>query len=144
MKMQSITICLLVAIPIYLLFGCIIFPQWKNYERLAHAGTRTSGKVIAKEPDNHQGVRYEYSVDSKMYFGSSCASFGGLPPFSQIEIGDEIPVTYWSVKPDVSVPGDPADLFGSWSVLLFGVLPLFSLIAGSVSAFRARKGRSPS
>lgn len=69
------------------------YPQWHNYERLAHAGLRTVGRVTAREPANHNSVVYEYSVASNSFSGRSSASFGGLPPLNQIGIGDKIPVT---------------------------------------------------
>jgi hypothetical protein len=137
--MKSKAIFFIVFAVIYGFFGCAIFPQWREYERLVHAGTETHGKVVAIEPENHQSVRYGYQVDSKLYSGSSSVGFGGLPPLSQIKIGDEIPVTYWPLHPWISLPGDPADLYASWSGLLFGVLPVVSLVAGTVAALQKRR-----
>ena len=137
--MKTFKIFLIVATTIYALFGFLIFPKWKELERLAHAGKQTAGHVTAKEPDNHQNLRYEYKVDSRIYSGRCSSGFGGLRPFLEIMIGDEIPVSFWTEHPDISVLGDPDDLFMSWSGLLFGVLPAFSLIAGGIFAVRMRK-----
>jgi hypothetical protein len=137
--MKTIAIFLVVAIAVYVFFGCVTYPQWKDYERLVHAGSKTRGRVIAKERENHQNVRYEYSVESKIYSGRSRVGVGGLPPFSQVMIGDEIPITYWPGRPSVSLPGDPAEVFSSWSTVLFGVLPFFSLIAGGSVALQSHR-----
>jgi hypothetical protein len=140
--MKTIAIFLVVAAAVYAFFGRAVFPQWKDYERLVHSGSKIRGKVVAKEPENHQSIRYEYSVDSKIYSGSSSTGFGGLPLLSEIKIGDQIPVTYWPERPSVSLPGDPADLYSSWSLLLFVVLPCVSLLVGGIAAFLMRR-RSP-
>jgi hypothetical protein len=138
--MKSLATILVVAAAIYAFFGSVIYPQWKDYERLAHSGSKIRGRVVSKEPENHQVVRYEYAVDSKIYYGSSSSSFGGLPSLSQIKIGDEIPVTYWPERPSISLPGNPSEVYFSWSVLLFGVLPSVSLLAGGAVAFRLPRG----
>ena len=143
-EMKQIGIAVIVAVVVCVFFGTVIFPQWKHYERLAHAGKRTAGKIVGKQPENHQSIRYEYTAAGKTYTGSSSASFGGLPPFAQIKVGDEVPVTYWPEDMSVSVPGDPSDLFSSWSGLLFGVLPVVSLIAGSAVSWRLRAGMQKS
>ena len=111
--------------------------QWRSYERLAHVGVHTEGRVTATEPANHNEVRYEFLVGSNTFSGGSSASFGGLPPLYQIRVGDKIPVTYLPANPSVSVPGDPSELYGSWSTLLFLIAPVFGLIAGAVTAWHA-------
>jgi hypothetical protein len=117
-------------------FISVAYSHWHNYERLAHAGIQTSGTVTAKEPNNHQSIRYEYSVGSTRYTGISAAGFGGLPPFDQIRVGDQIPVSFLPQRPTISLPGDPRDVYMSWSGLLFIVVPGLGLIAGMVTAFR--------
>jgi hypothetical protein len=95
--------------------------------------------VNAKEPANHQSIRYEFSVGTNHYSGIGVADFGGLPGLDRIEVGETIPVTYLSDQPEISVPGDPAELFHSWSFLLFLVLPAMSLIATVVTVRRLLK-----
>ena len=136
---RSITLAILAGTVVFVFFGCAVIPRWREIERLVHSGTKTVGRVLAKDASQHRSVRYEYFVESRVYQGSSSAGFGGLPPFSEIKIGDQIPVTYWPARPSVSLPGDPADLYSSWSVLLFGVLPMVSILAGATVAFRLRK-----
>lgn len=117
-------------------------PQWLNYKRLAHSGVQTVGRVIATYPANHNSVKYEYIVASNNFSGQSTVSFGGLPPLSEIRAGDKIPVTYWPREPAISVPGDPAELYRSWSALLFFVAPLFGLLAGGATVWRASRLQS--
>jgi len=138
-------LCVLLFGGVYTFFFCAIYPKWHELERLTHKGIQTRGRVTAKEPFNHQVIRYEYRVDSGRYAGSSSAGFGGLPQFDQIRVGDEVPVTYLPESPSVSVAGNPRDLYGSWSGLLFVVMPLLiaiGLVVGIIRrARRCRKGK---
>ena len=137
--MKTGIVFLAVTAGVYALFFCVVFPQWRSYERLAHSGAKTTGRVIKKEPENHQSVRYEYSIASKSYFGSGSTGSRGLPVLYQIRIGDQIPVTYLPKNPSVSLPGDPEEIYSSWSVALFGILPAASLLAGGITAVRLHR-----
>jgi hypothetical protein len=134
---------ILIFVGIYTLFFVAIYPKWHELERLAHAGIQTSGRVTAKEPSNHQGIRYEYRVGADTYSGISTAGFGGVPRFDQIRVGDQIAVTYWPERPTVSIAGSPDEMYGSWSGLLFIIMPLgiaiFMAIAINRAAARTRK-----
>jgi hypothetical protein len=124
---------------IYLFFFHAGYPEWHNLERLAFAGVHTNGQVSAKEPGNHQSIRYEFSVGTNNYSGVGNADHGGLPGLDRIGVGEIIPVTYLPDQPEISVPGDPIELFHSWSFLLFLMLPAMSLIATVVTVRRLLK-----
>jgi len=140
--MKTTVVFLIAFLGTYGFFGYAVFPQWSKYSRLVHSGVKVQGKVVAKLPENHQSVHYEYLVDSKIYSGIECASFGGLPKFSEIQIGDKILVTCLISEPNISVIGNPAELYYSWSGLLFGFIPLTSIIVAGFAVFRWRKGLS--
>jgi hypothetical protein len=76
----------------YLFFYWAIYPDWHKFERLSHAGVITSGRVTAKEPFKHDGIRYEYCVGGALYTGISTAGLGKLPPFESIHVGDQVSV----------------------------------------------------
>jgi hypothetical protein len=132
---------LIVFIPIYAFFFSFIYPQWHIYSRIVHSGMHTEGVVTAKEPMNHAGIRYEYSVAGRLYSGSCTTGFGGIPPLEKIEVGQEIPVAYFSDDPSLSLPGDPHDLYYSWSGLLFIWMPLIiaALAFGVAFALKPRR-----
>jgi len=48
-------------------------------------------------------------------------------------------VTYSAAAPSLSLPGDPRDLYASWSGLLFIWMPLIVAIAPFILALRLRK-----
>ncbi|MFO1458866.1 MAG: hypothetical protein U1G08_05610 [Verrucomicrobiota bacterium] len=112
------------------------YPTWRDLRHLTHTGVQTEGTVTGKEPHNHQGVRYAFAVGDLRITGIGGAGRGGLPSLGQIDVGRVIPVTYLPDEPTVSVPGNPADLYESWSALLFLVAPVFGLIAASLTLFR--------
>src|SRR6266850_3538187 len=118
---------------------CVIFPHWHRFERVTHVGSRTSGTVVAKEPQNHLGIRYTYTVGGTRYEGSMSAGWGGIPPLEQVQIGQVISVAYWPERPSVSVPGNPGEIYASWCGLLFLVAPLMSSLAAFVTMLRSRE-----
>ena len=113
-----------VAVAVYAFFGTAVFPQWRNLERLDHAGIQIHGRIVAWEPANHQSVRYTYSVGSKAYSGAE--SVGG-EKLGTLKIGDEIPVIYLPDRPAVSIPWNPSERYWQWTILLFGLLPCVSV-----------------
>src|ERR1700736_3964582 len=126
-------------VAMYAFFFSMIYPQWHIYSRIVRSGTNTEGVVIAKEPMNHAGIRYEYSVNGHSYSGSCTTGFGGIPPLDKVELGQKIPVAYFSGDPSLSLPGDPHDLYYSWSGLLFIWLPLIIGGVAVVLAFAVRR-----
>ena len=77
----------------------VIFALLK-YRRLAKWGVAIEGQVIAKEPGNHQFIRYSDSVGQQTYSGLGNAGRGN-PAFEQLNIGDSVKVFY--------DPDDPKD-----------------------------------
>ena|SRR5437879_2202774 len=132
---------LIVFIPIYAFFFFVIYPQWHIYSRIAHSGTRTEGVITAKEPMNHAGIRYDYKVGDRSYSGSCTTGFGGIPPLDKVELGQKIPVAYFSGDPSLSLPGDPNDLYHSWSGLLFIWMPLIIAVVAFGVAFALKPRR---
>ena len=138
-KKQNVIISGLVFIGIFLFFFCASFDQRHKYERLGHEGIHTFGTVTAKEPAIHNSIRYEYSVSTNRYSGMSSAGYGGLPQLEQISIGEQIPVTYLSDNPEISVPGDPQEIYQSQLMLIFLGAPFLALFGATVTYFRLHK-----
>ncbi len=97
-------------------------------------GIRTTGRVVALEPNNHQGVRYQYRVGKTDYFG-----LWGPWPLQGVHIGDSIAITYLPDRPEVSVSGPPVTK--GWWFLPFVVLPGAGLVA---ALFGVRDRTKPS
>ena len=136
---------LVVFMAIYGFFFCVIFPQWHIYEQIAHSGTQTEGVVTVKEPMNHASIRYQYSVAGRSYSGSSTTDVGGIPRLEEIELGQKIPVAYFSGDPSLSVAGDPHETYDSWCGLLFIWMPLMiaAVAFGNTFAFKPSPTPSP-
>jgi hypothetical protein len=115
---------------VYLFFFFAAFSEWHDLARLAHSGHRTDGVITAKEPMNHASIRYTYSAEGSTLTGIGPTGWGGIPQLERVQIGDHIPVTYWSERPSLSFPGDPYPMFQSWCGLLFLWMPLISSAVG--------------
>lgn len=117
----------------YGLLSQAIFPDWTQHKSLVQRGARTVGLVTAKEPHNHQNVRYSFNVGSAQHVGVGPTGKGGLPDFARIRVGDAIPVTYLPDEPTVSLPGDPRELFYDSSIFLFVLIPAGCLLMAWLS-----------
>lgn len=62
-----------------------------GYWVLAHRGVRTEGVVVGKEPNNHQLVRYSFTVDQSPYSNSDQVTAAN-PDFASLKIGDRVTV----------------------------------------------------
>ena len=127
---------LLVATGAYVFLVAAIFPAWHRYERLEHAGKQTEGTITAKERGNHESVRFQYTVSSKVYSGTDSLGFTNLS-FDNVNVGDAVPVTYWPTEPIVAIIGNPYQIYMSWTGLLFIVAPIGSLMIVGLAFFRS-------
>jgi hypothetical protein len=136
--MRTAALFLGVTISILAICGRGQLSTWSELRHLVRSGRQTVGKVVSKEPKNHNSVFYEYVVEHKTYPGNGVAGHGGIPSLDEMPLGSSIPVTYLPDAPSISVPGDPADFYGSVSISLFGVLPLFSLLAATAVVLQSK------
>jgi hypothetical protein len=83
--------------------------NWGEYYRLANAGRQVRGRVVSKEADNHQAVRYSYVVDNKIYTAVGRAG-NGNPRFEDLAVGEVVSVTYLPTDPAKSALGNPSRL----------------------------------
>jgi hypothetical protein len=102
--------------------------DWLRYRSLS-SGVGTYGRVIAKEPENHQIVRYSFKLGQQSFEGVGHGGRGN-PPFQQLNVGDQVVVFYDAANPNVSVMGNPSshqkvELGGIVFLVLF--LPLLPL-----------------
>ena len=78
--------------------------------RLMKTGLTIRGEVTNKQAANHQTVNYSFVVDGKTYtWGGHAGDIG--KEFSQISIGQQVPVTYEPDNPTNSCLGDPDVIF---------------------------------
>ncbi|MDQ3821174.1 MAG: DUF3592 domain-containing protein [Acidobacteriota bacterium] len=101
-----------------------------KYYKLSNAGITIPARVTAKEPDNHQFIRYAYIVNGQSYEGEGSAGYGN-PSFNNINIGQQIMVVYDPTDPHKSCLGDPTPRFHQTLIGIAFVailFPLFSVI----------------
>jgi hypothetical protein len=104
--------------------------DWRRWDKLSGYDNVTEGRVTAKEPRNHQLVRYSYEVGGRAYSGAGNAGRGN-PSFDQLNIGDRVRVSYDPHDPSESFLGNPEAQLRSLKtgVIFLAVLgPLFSLV----------------
>lgn len=101
--------------------GSINLPTLRT---LAKYGVPTEGKVEAKEPDNHQVVRYSYVVGQRSYNGSGRAGYGN-PEFISLSVGDKVTVFYDPSDPQLSIMGNPQEQLSNELVSVGAVTLLF-------------------
>jgi Protein of unknown function (DUF3592) len=118
----------LVFIGSYALFFTQAYPEWEQLNGLSVRGARTTAEVVGKEPNNHQTIRYAYTVDGQSYTGQGLTGRGGVPAFEQVNVGDSIVITYLPANPVESGPGYPGGVRRDWDVLLFVLLPMACLL----------------
>src|SRR6266478_3342657 len=92
-------------------FG-ITYLNVPKFYRLAKDGISVDGRVVAKEPLNHQTVHYSYLVATQTYYGAGNAG-NGNPPFDQLRIGDPVRVSFNPNNPSESYLGDPTSELNS-------------------------------
>lgn len=114
-----------------------------NLPRINHLvekGVPIYGKVIATEPEQHQGVIFTYEVNGMQYSGNGNAGRGN-PDFDQIQIGQKVVVFYDSENPENSILGYPQLYQGSekfgilFCAIFFPIFPMIVII-GSFLLYR--------
>jgi hypothetical protein len=131
MNSKDVLTILIIWFLLTLLFACLGLAalDWRRLDRLSGYDNVAEGRVTAKEPGNHQLVRYSYQAGQRAYSGSGNA--GGVnPPFDRLNIGDRVTVFYNPQDPSESFLGDPKEHVSSLKagvIFLAVVGPLFSL-----------------
>ena len=89
------------------LLGVKIF-NWSEYQHLAESGVKIVGRVTAKEPENHNAIRYSFKLNGLSFHGIGRAG-GENPPFDQLQVGCEVVIYYDPENPESSVLRDPKE-----------------------------------
>src|SRR5262245_17046407 len=95
MNLRNILLTLLIWIAstvVFALIGVVVM-DWEKWHSLAKYGVATEGIVEDKEPENHNFIRYSYSVHANHYSGLGSAG-GENPNFDQLIIGELVKVVY--------------------------------------------------
>ena len=87
------------------IIGLYLF-DWAKYRNLSNEGVAIYGKVITKEPENHQNIKYSYEVGEKSYIKNGTAGRGNSS-FEELSIGDKVVVYYAKTNPNFSMMGYP-------------------------------------
>jgi len=117
--------------------------DWLSYRQLSK-GVLVEGRVMGKEPENHQIVNYSFKVGDQTFEGIGHGGRGN-PRFSELEIGQSVIVFYDPGNPKSSCMGYPeahqrVELAGI--VFLVAFLPLGPLtLAVIVMVVVAANGR---
>ena len=141
MNIRNILLTFLIWLASAIAFGLIgvVELDWQKWDGLARHGVATAGRVENKEPENHNSIRYSYSVNGNHYSGPGSAG-GENPSFDQLQIGDRVKVMYDSRDPAQSILGSAQSQARSINT---GIL--FLTVLGPVSLIFAlyRKGWLP-
>ena len=119
-------------------FG-ITYLNVPKFYRLAKDGMSIEGWVVAKEPLNHQTVRYSYVIGTQTNHGAGNAG-NGNPPFDQLNIGDPVRVSFNPNSPSESYLGDPTSELSSLTrgVILIALFPTVVVFAYSIQRRKKR------
>lgn len=134
LSLNNLTTKILICLAVWLLFAGLALAAglkitgWLTYRRLSN-GIAVYGTVTAREPENHQIIRYSYSVGQQTYSGTGHGGRGN-PSFGELSIGDRVVVFYDPANPSLSCMGYPqahqrAELWGI--IFLVILLPLSPL-----------------
>jgi hypothetical protein len=134
LNINNLTTKILICLAVWLLFATLALAiglkitDWLTYRELSN-GVGVYGKVTAKEPDNHQIIRYSYMVGQQTYSGVGHGGRGN-PSFGELNVGDRVIVFYDPASPSISVMGNPqshqqVEMGGIIFLVVF--LPLFPL-----------------
>ena len=96
----------------YVLFGGVYTAAYvglgvEKLDALKNFGKRSYGVVAKKKPEDHRSIIYYFQVDGIQYTGSGGASRGN-PEFDQLNVGDQVLITYDEAYPINSFLGDPS------------------------------------
>ena len=80
--------------------------NWLSYRRLSTRGLAGQATVVELLPKDHNSVRYEYPVGSKVFQGRM-QSWPPNPPLEDLVVGKTLTVYFDPERPEVSVLGDP-------------------------------------
>jgi hypothetical protein len=106
--------------------GTLEFTGRSNHQAFVAAARETHGSVLARLRNNHNFVRYEYSVAGRKYQGEGKDWVCGR----EAQVGATVPVLYLADRPAESVVGTPSCFIGGLgSVLAAG---LFGLVCAGL------------
>ncbi len=118
-------------------FVGIFLTDGLEHYRLKTKGIEVQGRVMAKEPQNHQSIRYSYTVERQNYNQIGMAGRGNAS-FEGIKVGDPFIVYYDPDNPSSSVSGYPNyyiqnSIAGTAFMMI--VFPLFAVIGLYVKGY---------
>src|SRR5262249_39804220 len=88
---------------VFVMIGVVAL-DWQKWNGLAKYGVATNAIVDAKEPENHNFIRYSYEVNGSHYSGLGSAG-GENPGFDELHVGDQVKIVYDSRQPEKSILG---------------------------------------
>jgi hypothetical protein len=109
-KTRRLLVAALAGMVMAIITAAFTSPFVARYRDLAKGGRPARAAVTALEPRNHQQVHYTFRLDGRVYAGTGQAGYGA-PRFSELAVGDSIPIYYLPRNPEKSAIGDPRPRF---------------------------------
>jgi len=108
LTVRTLVLTLLIYLTLVFVFGVVGVTalDWFEYQHLAQNAVKTVGRVTAKEPDNHNFIKYSFEVDHRSFSGKGNAG-GENPSFDELRVGDPLAVYYDPGNPEHSFLGSP-------------------------------------
>lgn len=109
--------------------------------RLSNGGVKTAGVVFEKDRENHQRIKYQFSVDGQTYRWGGFSGDLGME-FDEIRIGQQVTITFEAGNPSNSCLGEPESTFypNLRLAIVGSLLPSLALaLFGIVRAFKNSK-----
>jgi hypothetical protein len=102
---------ILISVGVWLALACIVgiilgHNDLIRLHWLSQRSTKTQGTVLAKEPQNHRLVDYEYTVGQRSFRGQDRVDEEAIS-FDSIQPRDHITIYFDSENPSYSVLGNP-------------------------------------
>jgi hypothetical protein len=88
----------------------------RSYVHLSRKGTRVTGLVVAREPENHDSLTARYTVNGQVYELRTSFVAEPNPDKGKLHVGDSVTVVYLPTSPRTATLGEPRALIANEAI----------------------------